>query len=231
MRASLPDQLSEQLGEGFGVKADWGKILSSGLLGVLFCLGGAPQVSSDPVQRPNPLEVIAQAYPTPDQLALFLRKNIVFENDLQLFGQVDYWQLPEEFLARGRGDCEDYALLAQDLLSRQGIEAFVFSLYGEGGYAHTVCVFVEEGRYNVMNQDHLIRLQAGSLKELADRLYPRWSWGAVAERRGHRGQAIRVIHRAASEGLIHAGFGDKIRSYLPDVKVANPANRMKGGVR
>ena len=219
------------MGEGFGVKWNWGRILLSGLLGVLFCLAAAPQVSSDPVQRSNPLETIARAYPTPDQLALFLQKNVVFQDDLRLFGQVDYWQAPEELLVRRRGDCEDYALLARDLLSRQGIEAFVFSLYGEGGYAHTVCVFVERGRYNVLNQDRLIRFQAGSLKELADRLYPRWSWGAVAERREHRGRAIRVIHRTSSETLIQAGFGDKIRNDLPDAKVANPANRTKGGIR
>lgn len=205
------------------MKGNWGKILSSGLLGVVFCLAAAPQVSSDPGRANNPLDSIAQAYPTPERLAAFLHQNVIFQDDLRLFGQIDYWQAPEEMIARRQGDCEDYALLAQDLLNRQGTEAFVFSLYGEAGYAHTVCVFMEGGRYSVMNQDRLMRLQAGSLEELAGRLYPRWNWAAVAERREHRGRAVRV--------LIHAGFGDKIQSTLPDSKMARPANREKEGVR
>ena len=169
------------------------------VLAAVLCGVTAPQVSSDMVYAGSPLESIARVCVTPEQVARFLHNNVVFQDDLSLFGQADYWQAPEELLVRRRGDCEDYALLARDLLSRQGVEAFVFSLYGEGGYAHTVCVFVEGGRYSVMNQDRLVRLRAGSLKELADWLYPRWRWGAVAERQGHRGRAIRVIHHQELE--------------------------------
>ncbi len=201
------------------------RILCSGLVALALCVSGVPRVSSDPGRMSSPLDSIAQAYPTPERLAAFLHQNVTFQDDLRLFGQVDYWQAPEEMIARGQGDCEDYALLAQDLLGRQGTEAFIFSLYGEAGYAHTVCVFVEKDLYNVMNQDRLMRLQAGSLKELADRLYPRWIWGAVARRREHRGKAIRVIRRDTSGALIQTGFEDKIQSDLPDLKTANPANR------
>lgn len=130
---------------------------------------------------------------SPEAIAHFLKQKITFERDSRLFGQVDYWQDPLEFLKRGSGDCEDYALLAQVLLERQGKEAFVFSLYGSGGYAHTVCVFVDNGRYNVVNQDRLIRTQAESLEELATSLYPQWTWGAVAERVGHRGRRLQEI--------------------------------------
>ena len=197
----------------------------------MLCGGFVPQVSSDTGYAGSPLEFLARACVTPEQVARFLHDNVVFQDDLSQFGQDDYWQTPAELLVHRHGDCEDYALLAQDLLSRQGIEAFIFSLYGERGYAHTVCIFVEGGRYNVMNQDCLMRFQAGSLQELADRLYPRWSWGAIAERWGHRGRAIRVI-RKENGLLIHAGFGDKIRIHLPDVKVANPANHCEeGGIR
>ena len=143
----------------------------------------------------SPLDLVARSYSTPEQLARFLNARLTFQEDLSLFGQVDYWQAPEEVLVRGRGDCEDYALLANDLLKRQGKETFVFSLYGPRGYAHTVCVFVEGGRYSLLNQDRLVRTRAASLEELAGKLCRDWEWGAVAERNGHRGRAVRIIRR------------------------------------
>ena len=143
--------------------------------------------------QPGGLDEIARRYPTPERLAAFLKERIVFKEDQQLFGTEDYWQQPEEFLNRGAGDCEDYALLAQEILKRQGKEAFVLSLYGDENYAHTVCVFVEQGCSHVINQDRVIRYGARSIEELATDLYPRWKWAAIARRVCTRGQAIRKI--------------------------------------
>ena len=177
------------------MEANWKTVLAAGWLAIGLSLAAIPQVASSEPSRPGHiLQALAHACPTPEQLALFLHKNVVFQDDIRLFGQVDYWQDPEEFLDHRKGDCEDYALLAQAVLLQQGVEAFVFSLYGEQGYAHTVCVFVENGRYNVINQDRVVRYRAKSLADLATYLHPRWVWGAIAERVGHRGRAIREIH-------------------------------------
>ncbi len=167
------------------------------MLACALLLSGAAEVSSDPARAENSMESAARACATPDQISRFLRENVLFQEDQSLFGQADYWQTPEELLARRKGDCEDYALLACDLLLRQGKEAFVFSLYGEKGYAHTVCVFVEGGRFSVLNQDRLVRYGASSLEELAGQLYSGWTWGAVAQRHGHRGRAARIIRSAS----------------------------------
>ena len=172
----------------------WKRIASLSMAAVL-CLSAVPPVSSAPGGGDRRLESVARTCATPEQLALFLNENLVFQEDRSMFGQTDYWQAPEEVLVRGRGDCEDYALLANDLLNRQGRESFVFSLYGDQGYAHTVCVFVEENRYNVLNQDRLVRCRAASLEELAGKIYPGWRWAAVARRQGHRGRAVRLIRR------------------------------------
>ncbi len=160
-----------------------------GISALMLILGMAPPASP----QGGRLEQIAQQCETPELLAVFLKERLTFRDDFLLFGREDYWQEPEEFLAQGAGDCEDYALLAEEVLKRQGREAFVLSLYGEGGYAHTVCVFIEEGAYHVLNQDRVIRAGAKNLEELADQLYPRWVWGAVARRAGTRGQAVRRI--------------------------------------
>ena len=160
-----------------------------GILVWALVLGASPTACSEPSR----LEEVALRCSTPEQLAAFLNQRILFQEDICLFNRVDYWQEPEEFLDRGAGDCEDYALFSEEILKRQGREALVLSLYGPGGYAHTVCVFQENHRYNVLNQDRVIRYGAGSLEELAGRLCRDWTWGAVARRVGTRGQAIRRI--------------------------------------
>ena len=146
-------------------------------------------------QRPAPLlEQAAASNPTPDAVAGFLLEHFTFRRDADLFGEIDRWQSPEEFLQRRVGDCEDYALLAKELLRRNGIEAYVLSLFGEEGYAHTVSVFVDEdGRYNVINQGKLRRYRAPSLEQVAAQINPAWSVGMIAEQDGPRGRVVREL--------------------------------------
>lgn len=160
-----------------------------GILVWALVLGMSPAACPEP----SPLDEVAHLCSTPEQLAAFLKRHILFQEDVRLFNRLDYWQEPEEFLARGAGDCEDYALFSEEVLRRQGREVFVLSLYGPEGYAHTVCVFQENGRYHVLNQDRVIRYGARNLEELAGDLCRDWAWGAVARRAGTRGQAIRRI--------------------------------------
>lgn len=167
--------------------------LAAGLLMVFVGAGFPSPVNSAPAGSGWTLESIARTCPTPEALAAFLHQHIHFVDDAVSLGVADYWQTPEESLRRGEGDCEDYALLAQEVLRRQGLEAFAFSIYGQGGYAHTVCVFRDGPFYHVINQDRVLRVQARSLEELSGLLYRGWVWGAVAQRAGTRGQAVRRI--------------------------------------
>ena len=172
--------------------------------GLLFRAGLAPASESPLPKGPPTLEALAQSYRTPEGVARFLRERIRFEEDTTLFGRPEYWQSPEEFLARGRGDCEDYALFTQALLERLGFEAFVFSVFGSHGYAHTVTVFLDGGRYNVVNQNRVIRHQAESLEELSERLYPHWTWAAVVKKSGHQGRIIREFFKTSVEAQLVA---------------------------
>lgn len=148
-------------------------------------------------QVPAPLlEQAAAAHATPDAVAGFLLDHFAFQRDTDLFGEIDRWQSPDEFLQRRAGDCEDYALLAQELLRRNGIEAYVFSLFGPEGYAHTVSVFVDEdGRYNVINGGTLRRYRANTLESVAAQINPAWTVGMIAEQDGTRGRIVREIIR------------------------------------
>jgi len=187
-------------------------ILGVGLLGLSWDAtaeqmpptAGPPAALSSQLSQPAghgaslpPLDQLAAAYQTPSAIAAFLREGFRFQRDEDLFGEIDRWQSPEEFLQRRAGDCEDYALLAKELLQRNGIESYVFSLFGEEGYAHTVSVFVdEEGRYNVINQDKLRRYRTPSLEQVAAQINPAWTYAMIAEQDGTRGRAVREIINA-----------------------------------
>ena len=40
----------------------------------------------------------------------FFNRRVFFRDDVDVWGQTDYWASPLEMLARGQGDCEDYAI-------------------------------------------------------------------------------------------------------------------------
>jgi predicted transglutaminase-like cysteine proteinase len=40
----------------------------------------------------------------------FFNQRIAFRDDMAVWGQVDYWASPFEFLEKGEGDCEDFAI-------------------------------------------------------------------------------------------------------------------------
>ena len=167
------------------------------LTAFLLCIPSIPDVQGDSASTvsrgPLSIESIVQAYPTPNGLAQFLRQTFTFKTDEELFGEMDYWQAPEEFLARRAGDCEDYALFAQAVLRKQGIESHVLSVFGEEGYAHTVCVFRQSGRYQVINQDRVQAYGAKTLETLAWQLYRGWTYGALSRLMGTRGETIRIF--------------------------------------
>ena len=51
----------------------------------------------------------------------FYNRKVFFRNDLDLWGQVDYWASPLETLQRGAGDCEDYAIAKYFTLVAMGV--------------------------------------------------------------------------------------------------------------
>ena len=169
----------------------------------------APRIPSPPQttlqlaeqSMPPTLDQLAGTYATPKAVASFLREAFTFKRDEELFGEADRWQSPEEFVARKAGDCEDYALLARAILRRNGMEAYVFTVFGNEGYAHTVCVFADHrGRYDIINVDKLRVLDAKSLESVAAWLSPAWTVGGIAEQVGAHGEMVTRLtnsHRAS----------------------------------
>ena len=87
---------------------------------------------------------------TVDKLATYIKK-IKYISDKK-----DYWQTPVETFIRGKGDCEDFARLALDILvhiqKRKNVR-FIIYIGTEKGQCHAVCVFPYYGKYNVFSND------------------------------------------------------------------------------
>lgn len=51
----------------------------------------------------------------------FFNRRIVFRDDLDAWGETDHWATPLEALARGEGDCEDFAIAKYFTLTALGV--------------------------------------------------------------------------------------------------------------
>jgi predicted transglutaminase-like cysteine proteinase len=56
-----------------------------------------------------------------EKINSFFNKNIFFVDDITLYGVKDYWATPVEFLSRGAGDCEDFAIAKYFSLKIMGV--------------------------------------------------------------------------------------------------------------
>jgi predicted transglutaminase-like cysteine proteinase len=68
----------------------------------------------------------SRAQPAVEQLQAvnhFFNSRVTFSTDMQVWGQVDHWASPVETLAKGAGDCEDYAVAKYFSLLALGVPA------------------------------------------------------------------------------------------------------------
>ncbi len=70
-----------------------------------------------------------------------------YVSDQELFDQRDYWQPPEEFEKRRKGDCEDFALWTWRQLLDMGYDArFVGGSAGRYGSGHAWVEYFQDGK-------------------------------------------------------------------------------------
>jgi len=96
--------------------------------------------------------------------ALWLKENVRYKADL--FG--DSWSSPAETLKRGRGDCEDFAFLSEEVLSQLGYEPYIIAFIKRDiGDWHAICAFKAKGLYHYFDNFNLVKTRAESLERLA----------------------------------------------------------------
>lgn len=82
-------------------------------------------------------------------------------------------QAPANFLARGKGDCDDYSVLANHVLSKHGYKTRLIHVRLTGRVAHAVC-YVEESKayldYNNRNVFFTLTRSSPDLREIASKV-------------------------------------------------------------
>lgn len=56
-----------------------------------------------------------------DKVNAFFNRRMLFEDDIVVWQQQDYWATPLEFMGRGTGDCEDYSIAKYLTLQMLGV--------------------------------------------------------------------------------------------------------------
>ena len=119
-----------------------------------------------------------------------------YVSDKELFGKDDYWQPPDEFEKRKKGDCEDFAFWAWRQLLSMGYDArFVGGSCGRYGSGHAWVEYFQDGKCFLL--EPLDRLFGGTLPRLSTLRYaPKVSisWG---------GKTLRYYSHTKPEGPLH----------------------------
>jgi predicted transglutaminase-like cysteine proteinase len=84
-------------------------------------LGGATANFHDWRQLLNDTKAIARPADKLTRVNEFFNRRIQFADDLEVWGQSDYWATPMETLAKGKGDCEDFTIAKYFTLLNAGI--------------------------------------------------------------------------------------------------------------
>ncbi|EHR71075.1 putative periplasmic protein [Burkholderiales bacterium JOSHI_001] len=92
----------------------------------------------------------------------FFNRQVIFTDDMLVWGVVDHWASPIETLAKGRGDCEDYAIAKYFSLLALGMPTAKLRLVyvrvqtGGAAQAHMVLAYYPSPQAEPMVLDNLI---------------------------------------------------------------------------
>lgn len=92
----------------------------------------------------------------------FFNDSVEWVDDVQVWGQVDYWASPLEMLSKGMGDCEDYSIAKYFSLVTMGMPVsklrmvYVRALVGGNSLAHMVLAYYPSPNAEPFILDNLI---------------------------------------------------------------------------
>jgi predicted transglutaminase-like cysteine proteinase len=104
-----------------GLHADWDFSLISRRAAAVYGPLGAGQQRIDAWQHVLATQKQLSEREQLDVVNVFFNKQMRYEEDIDLWRQVDYWQTPIEALWKGAGDCEDYAIAKYFSLRHLGV--------------------------------------------------------------------------------------------------------------
>jgi hypothetical protein len=108
----------------------------------------------------------------PQSLANWLSRNFHYEWE---FSSND-WQTSQEMLESKKGDCEDFATLASDILEGLGYSSHIIIIkFRDLNIKHAICAFEEkDGTYSFISNKELIQTGKRNAEDAVAMHYPDW---------------------------------------------------------
>ena len=108
-------------------------------------------------------------------LSDYMRAEFIYQNE-----DGDYWKTPEETLKDKGGDCEDFALYAEKVLTSLGYEAKAICIKGYIGsekFVHAICIVKVEGGYRYFSNQYYSYFKTfSSITEIVEFECKDWKW-------------------------------------------------------
>jgi len=106
-------------------------------------------------------ERVERLFRTPALINAYMQASFRYVHDIDAHGLAEHWHLPSWTFASRRGDCEDWALFAWQVLRRNGIEAHVFCAF-TASEGHAVCLARDARGYVSIANEGLRRVASGA---------------------------------------------------------------------
>lgn len=152
----------------------------------------------------------------------FFNRRVRWLDDIDIWGQEDYWATPLETLGRGQGDCEDFSIAKYITLKELGVPGeelrmiYVRARIGRSGItqAHMVLGYYETPAADPLVLDNLVpSITRGSLRDDLKPLFSfnssgLWAGGSTRSRAdpvARLSRWRRVIGRMQAQGFIQGG--------------------------
>lgn len=116
---------------------------------------------------------------SPDAVATFMLRRFSFRHDRDLYGVPEYFASPRELLARGAGDCDDWAWFASAALRQRGYPSWLVSVWRSepddaGNTGHMIAAYLTADGWGYISTEGNVSARASSIADLAERVSPRW---------------------------------------------------------
>ena len=165
---------------------------------LLLILIGVPRLGSA-----QNLIQFSKGISSPEDLSVLLTRDFKYKTEYP-----DFWQPASETLRLKSGDCEDFAVFSQAVLSRLNIPSSILIIKFRGlGQMHAICIFRKGRYYSFISNRKLIDTQTTTVKEALSQYYPDWETITVAN--NHR-QFLTTIMRCATD----SGLEMKLAAYF-----------------
>lgn len=135
---------------------------------------------------PSALTQISKTIKNPAELSNLLATEFRYETEMP-----DRWSKAEETAVAKKGDCEDFAILAQEILKRINIDSQILIIKYKGiSQAHAICIFKEGDTYSFISNQELVRTNAPTVTAAVEEQYTDWESIKITDAKNRQLQFI-----------------------------------------